>query len=149
MFAVQNPVAQPIRKPLHPLNTNTITPTPTKTKLVPKRDVSRTAIETELVMMMEGLDSSLGEELIEMRKRVERLKLDKVKTEERFKEKDLVFEMWIRDLEKRGDEQIKLEIEMDRVYRINELRDLTVRFLLKYFIFILLHSKYLKLDLTC
>uniref|UniRef100_A0A7N0T6U1 Uncharacterized protein n=1 Tax=Kalanchoe fedtschenkoi TaxID=63787 RepID=A0A7N0T6U1_KALFE len=150
MLTLQNPVAashdkmpKPARKPLQPRNSNAINSTVAKLKSIIKRDEApdsgvlkgrvKASEETgerdwnkeNIPVTMEGFDSSLGEELIEARKRVERLKLDKEKTEEKLKERDALFELWREGLETRGKEQIKLEIEMDRLYRINELRALT------------------------
>ncbi|CAM8970735.1 unnamed protein product [Rhodiola kirilowii] len=139
MLAVRKLSPGATRNPLQPRDSNVINSTAAKPKSVTKliddsvikaKSVSKEIGERDwnkenLPTMMDGLDSSLGEELIEMRKRVERLKLDKEKTEKMLKERDALLELWREDMEKRGEEQIKLEIEMDRVYRINELKALT------------------------
>lgn len=71
---------------------------------------------------MESLDPSLAEELSAIREKLDRLRLEKEKTEKLLKERDLMLEMQVNEMEKRGQVQRMLEIEVDRLYRLNQLR---------------------------
>ncbi|KAL6337593.1 hypothetical protein AAG906_037186 [Vitis piasezkii] len=71
---------------------------------------------------MESFDASLAEELSAVRKRRERLKIEGDKVEKMLRERDLVMEMWMKEVKQRGEEQKKLEMEVDRLYRLKELR---------------------------
>ncbi|KAF5471429.1 hypothetical protein F2P56_008221 [Juglans regia] len=71
---------------------------------------------------IESLDGSLAEELSAIRKKLERLRLDKERTEKMLKERDMVLERKAKELEERGEIQILLEIEVDRLYRLNQLQ---------------------------
>ncbi|KAJ9694200.1 hypothetical protein PVL29_009937 [Vitis rotundifolia] len=57
-----------------------------------------------------------------VRKRRERLKIEGDKVEKMLRERDLVMEMWMKEVKQRGEEQKKLEMEVDRLYRLKELR---------------------------
>ncbi|KAJ7950130.1 High mobility group B protein 6 [Quillaja saponaria] len=76
---------------------------------------------------IQPLDSSLAEELSAIKKKLERLKLDKEKTEKMLKEKDMAMEIMLKELEQRGEIQNTLEIEVDRLYRLKELRSHCMR----------------------
>uniref|UniRef100_A0A5B7BNP4 High mobility group B protein 6 n=1 Tax=Davidia involucrata TaxID=16924 RepID=A0A5B7BNP4_DAVIN len=76
---------------------------------------------------IESFDPSLAEELSAIREKLERLRLDKEKTEKMLQERDLVLEMNMKELEKRGEAQKQLEIEVDRLYRLKELRSSCMR----------------------
>ncbi|XP_034694473.1 high mobility group B protein 13 isoform X2 [Vitis riparia] len=71
---------------------------------------------------MESFDASLAEELSAVRKRRERLKIEGDKVEKMLRERDLVMGMWMKEVKQRGEEQKKLEMEVDRLYRLKELR---------------------------
>ncbi|KAK6255618.1 hypothetical protein QQP08_014683 [Theobroma cacao] len=73
------------------------------------------------------LDSSLAEELSAIRKKLERLRLDKEKTERMLKERDAVLHFQTKELEDRGQIQKQLEIEVDRLFRLKELKSYCMR----------------------
>ncbi|KAK8663689.1 hypothetical protein V6N13_083496 [Hibiscus sabdariffa] len=73
------------------------------------------------------LDYSLAEELSAMRKRLERLRSDKEKTERMLKEKDTVLDLQMKDMEERGRFQKQLEMEVDRLFRLKELKSYCMR----------------------
>ncbi|KAL8214822.1 hypothetical protein R6Q57_004271 [Mikania cordata] len=70
---------------------------------------------------------SLADELTAMREKMERLKADKEKTEKMLRERGLMMEMKMKELDRRGEIQKALEIEVDRLYRLNELKSLCNR----------------------
>ncbi|CAN6575962.1 unnamed protein product [Malus baccata var. baccata] len=70
---------------------------------------------------IEAMDASLGEELSSIRKKMERMKSDREKTEKTLKERDMVMEIQMKELENRGQIQKMLETELDRIYRLNQL----------------------------
>ncbi|KAM7463884.1 hypothetical protein LguiA_032005 [Lonicera macranthoides] len=76
---------------------------------------------------MESLDPSLAEELSAIREKLDRLRLEREKTEKLLKERDLMLEMQMNEMEKRGQVQRMLEIEVDRLYRLNQLRSSCMR----------------------
>ncbi|KAJ9185550.1 hypothetical protein P3X46_005172 [Hevea brasiliensis] len=84
-----------------------------------------TATPTKLVI--EPLDASLAEELSAIRKKIERLRLDRQKTEKMLNEREKVLDMQMKELEQRGEIQKKLEIEVDRLYRLKELQSCSMR----------------------
>ncbi|XP_057971080.1 uncharacterized protein LOC131159885 [Malania oleifera] len=71
---------------------------------------------------IEAFEPSLAEELSAMRKKIELLRLDWERTEKVLRERDLVLEMQIRELERRGEMQKELEMEVDRLYRLKQLK---------------------------
>lgn len=75
----------------------------------------------------ETFDASLDEELSAIRKKLERLRLDKESTEKKLKERDLMLEAWMKDFEQRGEAHQELEIEVDRLFRLKELKASCVR----------------------
>ncbi|KAM1549086.1 hypothetical protein ACFX1Z_010189 [Malus domestica] len=70
---------------------------------------------------IEAMDASLAEELSSIRKKMERMKSDREKTEKMLKERDMVMEIQMKELENRGQIQKMLETELDRIYRLNQL----------------------------
>lgn len=68
------------------------------------------------------LDASLAEELSAIREKLERMRFDKDETEKMLRERDLVLDMQMNQLLERGQIQRMLEIEVDRLYRLNQLR---------------------------
>ncbi|CAN6715367.1 unnamed protein product [Malus baccata var. baccata] len=72
-------------------------------------------------VMIEAMDASLGEELSSIRKKMESMKSDREKTEKMLKERDMVMEIQMKELENRGQIQKMLETELDRIYRLNQL----------------------------
>ncbi|XP_071718253.1 uncharacterized protein [Rutidosis leptorrhynchoides] len=80
-------------------------------------------------VQIEQFEVSLADELIAIREKMERLRLDKEKTEKILKERELMMEMKMKELDQRGEIQKVFEIEVDRLYRLNELRSLCNRIL--------------------
>ncbi|XP_022760937.1 uncharacterized protein LOC111307191 [Durio zibethinus] len=68
------------------------------------------------------LDSSLAEELSAIRKKMERLKLDKEKTEKMLKKREATLHLQMKEMEERGQIQKQLEMEVDRLFRLKELK---------------------------
>ncbi|PIA59664.1 hypothetical protein AQUCO_00400513v1 [Aquilegia coerulea] len=77
---------------------------------------------SSFVKKIEPFDSSLAEELNVIRKRLERLRLEKEKTEKLLKERDLVLEIGLKEIEKRGELQKKVEMEIENVLRLKVLK---------------------------
>ncbi|XWS13039.1 hypothetical protein CRYUN_Cryun36dG0003000 [Craigia yunnanensis] len=73
------------------------------------------------------LDSSLAEELSAIRKKLEQLRLDKEKTEKMLKEREAMLHLQMKEMEKRGQIQKQLEIEVDRLFRLKELESYCMR----------------------
>jgi hypothetical protein len=71
---------------------------------------------------IESLDASLAEELSAIKKKLERLRSDKERTEKMLKERDMMLELKMKELEERGEIQNNLEIELDRLYRLKQLQ---------------------------
>ncbi|CAI0423740.1 unnamed protein product [Linum tenue] len=67
------------------------------------------------------IDSSLAEELSAMRKRMERLRSDREKTEKMLKERDRVLDLQMKEMEARAEAQMMMEMEVDRLFRLKEL----------------------------
>lgn len=70
---------------------------------------------------IESIDVSL-EELSAIRLKLERMRLDKEETEKMLRERDLVMEAGMKELVERGEIQKMLEIEVDRLFRLKELK---------------------------
>ncbi|XLT61016.1 hypothetical protein HN873_053620 [Arachis hypogaea] len=66
--------------------------------------------------------SSLAEELSAIKKKLERMRIDKEKTKTALKEKDAKLDAMMKELEDRGELQKKFEIEVDRLFRLKELK---------------------------
>jgi hypothetical protein len=79
-------------------------------------------IYTTPAAKVDSLDASLAEELSAIRKKLERLRSDRERTEKMLSERDKVLELKMKELEERGEIQMKLEIEVDRLYRLNQLQ---------------------------
>ncbi|KAE8673912.1 putative Transcript elongation factor IIS [Hibiscus syriacus] len=73
------------------------------------------------------LDYSLAEELSAMRMRMERLRSDKEKTEKMLRERNAALDSQMKDLEERGRFQKQLEMEVDRLFRLKELKSYCTR----------------------
>ncbi|KAI3525777.1 hypothetical protein L1887_04859 [Cichorium endivia] len=84
---------------------------------------------TAAPVQIEDFEVSLAEELSAMREKMERLRSDKEKTEKMLRDRELMMEMKMKELDQRGEIQKVLEIEVDRLYRLNELRSLCNRIL--------------------
>lgn len=113
------------RKPLQPKNFQA-NPTVDFVKAKPKTEcVGHGELKKEknkvLAVKNGSFDASLAEELSAMRKRLERLRMDREKTEKMLKERDAILDFQMKEVENRGEIQKKLEIEVDRLYRLNQL----------------------------
>ncbi|XWS09518.1 hypothetical protein CRYUN_Cryun40dG0091400 [Craigia yunnanensis] len=73
------------------------------------------------------LDSTLAEELSVIRKKQERLRLDKEKTEKILKEREAMLQLQMKEMKERGQIQKQLEIEVDRLFRLKELQSYCMR----------------------
>ncbi|KAF6168696.1 hypothetical protein GIB67_026582 [Kingdonia uniflora] len=76
---------------------------------------------------IESLDTSLAEELSVIRKRLDRLRLEKEKTEKMLRERDLVLERVMQELKKRGKEQRRVEVKVEMLQLKGATRDSPVR----------------------
>ncbi|KAM4090804.1 hypothetical protein ACJW30_09G090200 [Castanea mollissima] len=81
----------------------------------------------ENILHRPTLDASLAEELSAIRKKMERLRSDRERTEKMLRERDLMLEMKMKEVEERGEIQKSLEIELDRLYRLKQLQSQSVR----------------------
>lgn len=70
----------------------------------------------------ESFDVSLGDELIAALERLQRVRVDRDKTDELLGERALVLDMEMKAILDRGQMQKELEIELDRLYRLNEIK---------------------------
>ena len=68
------------------------------------------------------IDASLAEELNAVRQKLERLRLDRERTEKMLRERTRVLDLQIIEMEQRGEFQKELEIEVDRLYRLKQLQ---------------------------
>ncbi|KAL5540859.1 hypothetical protein UlMin_043641 [Ulmus minor] len=140
MGAAKHPVVgdqklrpKPSRKPLQPKNFPA-NPIVDSTKTKPNKEwkgIGDSNKENYPIFLapptIEPLDTSLAEELSAIRKRIEKLRLDKERTEKMLKERDAVLDLQMKELEFRGEIQKKHEIEVDRLYRLNQLHSQTMR----------------------
>ncbi|KVI03223.1 hypothetical protein Ccrd_018482 [Cynara cardunculus var. scolymus] len=94
-----------------------------------KRNRSSICSVAAVPVQIEQFEVSLAEELSAIREKMERLRLDKEKTEKMLREREVMMEMKMKDLDHRGQIQKVLEMEVDRLYRLNELRSLCNRIL--------------------
>ncbi|KAI3994155.1 hypothetical protein MKX01_012412 [Papaver californicum] len=78
-------------------------------------------------MKIESFESSLAEELGVIRKKLERLRLEKERTEKMLREMDLVLDMEMKEMEMRGKMQKEMEMEVVKLQRLNELRSFCMR----------------------
>ncbi|KAJ9179675.1 hypothetical protein P3X46_008018 [Hevea brasiliensis] len=82
---------------------------------------------TPTKLVIESLDVSLAAELIATKKEMERLRLDREKTEKMLNEREKVLDLQIKELEQRGEIQKTHEIEVDRLFRLKELQSWSMR----------------------
>ncbi|KAK0585742.1 hypothetical protein LWI29_033388 [Acer saccharum] len=115
------------RKPLHPIN-SPITTTPK-----PKAKQNQIALDKENSnnnhhqVKMETLDASLAEELSAIRKKMERLRLDRERTEKMLEDRAAAMETHLKEIQQRGEIQKTFELEVDRLYRLNQLKSYCLR----------------------
>lgn len=67
-------------------------------------------------------EASLAEELEIVRKRRERIRLERERTEELLREMDLVLETSLKEMERRAEEQSSVELELYKVLLLKDLR---------------------------
>ncbi|XP_010451396.1 PREDICTED: uncharacterized protein LOC104733520 [Camelina sativa] len=67
------------------------------------------------------IDASLAEELSAFKKKLERMREDRERTEKLLTEKDVAMDLQMSHLLQRGDTQKSLEIQVDRLFRLKEL----------------------------
>ncbi|CAJ1812165.1 unnamed protein product [Sphenostylis stenocarpa] len=72
-------------------------------------------------------ETSLAEELSAVKKKLERLKADKDRTEKMLNEKYAILDAKMKEMEERGEIQKNLEIEVDRLFRLKELKNRCMR----------------------
>ncbi|XP_055831188.1 uncharacterized protein LOC129900279 [Solanum dulcamara] len=123
---------QPKNTPATPLTTNpnkpeklieiAVTQNSNKENVHPDFSTPKKATNPIICIQEEQFDSSLAEELSAIREKLERLKSDKEKTEKMLKERDLMLDLQMKELLNRGELQKQLELEVDRLFRLNELR---------------------------
>ncbi|CAI9782323.1 unnamed protein product [Fraxinus pennsylvanica] len=139
MLAAQSPFsgAQTIhrpkncRKPLQPMN-SLLTPTTinSKSKLNHPVDDSNkenvppiyAAPAKNEFFNFDSFDASLNEELNSIRVKLERMRTDEEKTEKMMNERNLMLDLKMKELLNRGESQNQLEIEVDRLYRLQEIK---------------------------
>ncbi|XP_027351350.1 uncharacterized protein LOC113862464 [Abrus precatorius] len=73
------------------------------------------------------LETSLAEELSAIKKKLERLRADKERTEKTLNEKQAMLDVKLKEMEQRGEIQKNLEIEVDRLFRLKELKHRCMR----------------------
>ncbi|KAH9614046.1 hypothetical protein KSS87_014629 [Heliosperma pusillum] len=139
MLAANSPSSHPkpaFRKPLQPKNlilpnsnSAQITKSPNKCQINTSfsffpinNDHSNKENFRVLANPIETIDASLAEELTAVRLKMERLRLDKEKTEKLLEQRVNFLDFQLYELEERGELQRELEIEVDRLFRLNQLK---------------------------
>ncbi|KEH23277.1 hypothetical protein MtrunA17_Chr7g0245001 [Medicago truncatula] len=117
------------RTPLQPINTPADLTIHLSTKPKPKLDQSCfeiTPIKKEncpiTATVTPPLETSLAEELSAMKKKLERLRADKEKTEKMLKEREALLDAKMKEMEEKSEIQKNLEIQVDRLFRLKELK---------------------------
>ncbi|XP_052173670.1 uncharacterized protein LOC127788989 [Diospyros lotus] len=145
MLAAKSPIAgdqiqQPksARKPLQPRNSQANLPIDDRLKLKSKAQWIDISVMNDsnkenchqlqpAPATVSSFDASLAEELSAIRQKNERLRLEKEKTEKILGDRDLVLEMNLKELITRGEFQKQLEIEVDRLFRLKELKSFCMK----------------------
>ncbi|KAK6126003.1 hypothetical protein DH2020_040311 [Rehmannia glutinosa] len=109
-------------KPLQPKNPSATTPFSSSSTTNAKPKPSPAAERIIEVLQIESFDASLAEELSAIRKKLERLGIDKDKTEEMLRERSLMLDLQIKEILCRWELQKQLEVEVDRLYRLKEIK---------------------------
>ncbi|KAJ8898886.1 hypothetical protein K2173_008195 [Erythroxylum novogranatense] len=134
MISVQSPVTVRChkRKPLQPKNNNSNVlskPNPNQNRggdFINKENCyhhhegGESTSKSNNGLIVE-LSPSLAEELKAIKEKLERMRLDKERTEKLLNERKRVLDLQMKELEQRGEVQRCLEIEMDRLYRLKQL----------------------------
>lgn len=67
-------------------------------------------------------ESSLAEELSAICKNLEKLRIDREKTEKMLKERNLLLDLQIKEMLNKGELQKQLELEVDRFFQLKKFR---------------------------
>ncbi|XP_057811249.1 high mobility group B protein 6-like, partial [Salvia miltiorrhiza] len=86
-----------------------------------KENIFSTPVKKEC-FEIELLDASLAEELSAIREKLERLRIDKERTDEMLRERSLFLDSQMKEIVDRGMLQKQLEIEVDRLFRLREIK---------------------------
>ncbi|XP_078179541.1 uncharacterized protein LOC144573638 [Carex rostrata] len=141
-----------IRRPLQPKNLNSIPSLenpPKKLKKLNQKTTTQpliqdnTSKESHLIQVQPSVceenlkkekeqddelrEASLAEELEIVRKKRERLRLGREKTEEMLRERDLVLERAMKEMERRAEEQNSIELEIYKFILLKDLRTSSMR----------------------
>ncbi|XP_045798699.1 uncharacterized protein LOC123892860 [Trifolium pratense] len=115
------------RTPLQPKNTPANLPLHPFTK--PKLDQScfeitlfQNADKENRPIATPPLETSLAEELTAIKKKLERLRTDKEKTEKKLKDREALLDAKMKEMEEKSEIQKNLEIQVDRLFRLKELK---------------------------
>ncbi|CAA7051151.1 unnamed protein product [Microthlaspi erraticum] len=82
-------------------------------------------VNHHLLPLVQSIDASLAEELGAFKKKLERLREDRERTEKLLDERDVAMDLHLNHLLLRGDFQKTLEIQVDRLFRLKELHAYT------------------------
>ncbi|MED6137579.1 High mobility group B protein 6 [Stylosanthes scabra] len=99
---------------------NLDTTTTTTTLSQPKK--GRPASKKQSTKQQQSSSSSFEKELLEMQEKLQRLHLEKEKTEELLKAKDEALKLKDQELETRGKEQEKLQTELKKLQKLKEFK---------------------------
>lgn len=120
------------RRPLQPKNPSTITTIkPAECVQISWLDCSNKenipppfySIEKELCSERgESIDASLADELNAIREKLERLRMEKDNNEKMLRERGAMLDLEMKEIVNRGEAQKQLEIEVDRLYRLKEIK---------------------------
>lgn len=118
---------QPRRRPLQPKNTHW-RPEPEPEPKPKPIEIRRNAGKENRPIEAVGppLEASLAEELRAVRRRRERLRLAKEETERLLKERERMLGMRAREMEMRWEKQKEMEVEIQRILWIMDLRSCAV-----------------------
>ncbi|KAL6520835.1 hypothetical protein OROGR_017404 [Orobanche gracilis] len=83
---------------------------------------SSAPLKKQYFPIKESFDSSLADELRSIRGKLERLRVDRDKTDKLLKERGFVLDLKFKEILGRGEIQKQLEMEVDRLYRLQEIR---------------------------
>ncbi|XP_013626897.1 PREDICTED: high mobility group B protein 6 isoform X2 [Brassica oleracea var. oleracea] len=81
------------------------------------------------VPVVESMDASLAEELDAFKKKLERLREDRERTDKMLEERDGALDLKMSQLLQRGELQKSLEIQVDRLFRLKELHSYSSKIL--------------------
>ncbi|KAG4937005.1 hypothetical protein AAZX31_18G194100 [Glycine max] len=85
-------------------------------------DKENNPVAAVAVLVAQPPETSLAEELSAVKKKLERMRADKEKTEKMLNEKHAILDAKMKEMEERGEIQKNLEIEVDRLFRLKELK---------------------------